>query len=420
MNVQNIRAVRTGLATMALAAAGALVFAGCTTGDAGGAPSADGGTEPTAGSCGSVPEIGAQDPDGLLAGFSDDIQAGYNGYPFPIEESTWAEWQSPKSGDYTAAIVGQAPSAPSIATYLEALASALDSAGVDIVLNVAPNDPRDVPGQIQMFNQALSLKPDIIFFIPAAPEAAIDLVAQAADAGIPVVTGLGAVDSPSAINMVFNQNLQAMETAAGVVGAIEGNGTVLQVNGIPGVATQTFWEDGISKVLDLCPDVTVAGPVEGLFQPPVAQQAVVQYLATNPAGVDGVLQAGTMGWAIRDAFEQSGLPVPPITDNGASQGMAAWAAEQDDYAYFGTATPMVPLAEGAAEVGLKVLAGAGPKINQVVWKPYLVDSSNLDDVVDPSWEHSDPTDLAPDGVYFTDEQLAEFFNKPELGPQSAN
>ena len=66
------------------------------------------------------------------------------------------------------------------------------------------------------------------------------------------------------------------------------------------------------KALALCPDVTVAGQVQGLFQPPVAQQAVVQYLATNPAGVDAVLQAGTMGWAIRDAFEQSGLPVPPI------------------------------------------------------------------------------------------------------------
>ena len=39
-------------------------------------------------------------------------------------------------------------------------------------------------------------------------------------------------------------------------------------------------------------------------------------------------------------------------------------------------------------------------------------------IVDPSWVPEDGTDLAPEGVYFTDEQIAEFFNSPELGPQS--
>jgi hypothetical protein len=42
----------------------------------------------------------------------------------------------------------------------------------------------------------------------------------------------------------------------------------------------------------------------------------------------------------------------------------------------------------------------------------------LSTTVDPSWSDSDGTDLSPDGVYFTDKQIAEFFNNPDLGPQS--
>jgi len=100
--------------------------------------------------------------------------------------------------------------------------------------------------------------------------------------------------------------------------------------------------------------------------------------------------------------------------------MVAYAAATDGYPYVGTATPPVDMARMAAQVGVKILAGAGPKLNHIVWAPYVVDSSNLADIVDPSWVPEDGTDLAPEGVYFTDEQTAEFFSSPELGPQTAD
>ncbi|MDF2573109.1 MAG: hypothetical protein K0S05_21 [Agromyces sp.] len=410
---------RLGVAASALVAVGALGLAGCATTGTPTSNAPAGGGEPAADGCGSVPQIGSNDPNGLLDGFSPEIQDSYNAYPFEIKESAWAGWKSEKSDGFTAAIVGQAPAAPFIAVYQETLTASLEAAGVDIVLDVAPNDPTDVPGQMQMFGQALSLKPDIIFYNPAAPEPSVDLVAQAHDAGIPVVAVVVPIDSEYAINTTYNANLQAMRSAAGIMDAIGGSGSILEVDGVPGIPNQLFWEDGTAKALELCPDVTVAGEVQGLFQPPLAQQAVVQFLATNPAGVDAVLQAGTMGWAIRDAFVQAGQPVPPISDIGGSQGMAAYAAANEDYPYFGSATPPIDMAQAAVQLGLKTLAGAGPKVNQVVWEPYPVDASNLADIVDPSWSESDPTDLAPEGVYYSDEQIAEFFANPELGPQSA-
>lgn len=398
-------------AAMALAALGALVLAGCspTTGDSSPDPS---GTSAADGECGSVPQIGANDPDGLLADFTPEVQAGYNGFPYEIQKSAWADWKSEKTDGYTAAIVGQAPAAPFIAAYQDALVTALEDAGVGVVLNVAPSDPTDVPGQLQQFAQAMSLKPDVIFFNAAAPEPSLDLVEEAHAAGIPVISVVASIDSPYAISLTYNQVLQSMGTASRLFGDIGGSGSVLEVLGIPGISSEVFWEAGRDEALALCPDIDIVGSVQGFFQPPIAQQATVQYLATNPAGVDAVIQAGTMGWAIRDAFTQSGQPVPPIQDVGASRGMAAYALANPDYSYVGTATPPIAMAQAAAEFGIKVLEGAGPKVNQVVWAPFVVDSSNLSEVADDSWKLEDGTDLAPEGVYFTAEQLAEFFTKP--------
>ncbi|APZ35409.1 hypothetical protein BOH66_15020 [Microbacterium aurum] len=416
--VKSTRFRRIRVAATALAAVGALSLAGCSATSSTPDNTPDAGQTPAADGCGSVPQIGAIDPGDLLSGFSSDVQTGYNAYPYEIQESAWSDWKPDKTEGFTAAIVGQAPAAPFIAAYQGALADSLEAYGVDVVLNVAPNDPTDVPGQLQQFGQALSLKPDIIFFNAAAPEAALDLVSQAHDAGIPVISMVSQIDSPYAISVTYNANLQAMVGAAYTLQNIGGEGSILEVTGIPGISNEIAWEDGTEKALALCPDVTVAGQAQGMFQPPVAQQAVVQYLATNPAGVDAVLQAGTMGWAIRDAFEQSGIPVPPIADIGASQGFAAWAAADPAYPYVGTSTPAVPMAQSAAQIGVKVLSGAGPKLNHIVWEPYLVTADDLSSIVDPSWVPEDGTDLAPDGVYFTDEQIAEFFNSPELGPQS--
>jgi ribose transport system substrate-binding protein len=77
------------------------------------------------------------------------------------------------------------------------------------------------------------------------------------------------------------------------------------------------------------------------------------------------------------------------------------------------------MAKAAAQVGLKVLEGAGPKINQIIWAPYLVDRSNLSKVIDKSWSQTDNSDIAPNGIYLTNSQIAQFFTHPELGPQSA-
>lgn len=401
------RAPRTALASAALVTAALLGIAGCTA-----TPT----TEPTGSApegCGVVPDQGANDPNNLLADFPEEIVDGFNLYPYEIKASAWADYVSPKEDGFTAALVGMPPASPFIATMTETIRSSLAEAGVEIIADFAPDDPSNVPLQLQQFNEALALKPDVIIYTPIAPEPSIELVKAAFDAGIPVVAAQTPIDSEYAVSVTRNATLGIAEVTAGTLGAIGGEGTVLRVGGIPGIPNTTFADLGTDLILESCPGVTVAGEVTGFFQPAVAQAEVLKYLATNPLGVDAVLQSGTMGLGIYNAFTESGLEVPPIADDGATQGFAAWALENPDYPYFGTTTPSVRTGEVVAEVALRILKGEGPKINQIVQNSVIVTQENLADYADPSAPISDGSDLAglPDD-YQPADRLDAFFNNP--------
>lgn len=403
---------RPGLIGTAVVTLAALGLAGCSASqDAGSAAQPVGSA--AAGQCGSVPDLGANDPDGLLAEFSPETAAAYNAYPLPIKKSAWADWKSEKDGRYTAAIVGMPPASAFVNVLLDTVRKELAAADVEIVADLAPDDPTNVPLQLQQFSQAVALKPDVIFFIPLAAEPSIDAVKSAGEAGIPVISLQSIVDSEYAVSVAGNSVLQAMKAGASTLEAMGGKGNVLRVTGIPGISTELYAEEGFQNVLELCPDVTVAGEVTGFFEATTAQTATLQYLATNPAGVDAVLQSGTMGLGVLNAFQESGLEVPPVADLGATQGFASWALQNAEYPYVGSTTPTVRQGQVSVDIAMRILKGGGPKINQFVNDPFIVDRSNLEELVDPAWKTTDSTDLVGDPeLFFPDAALKEFFNKP--------
>jgi ribose transport system substrate-binding protein len=402
----------------ALLGVGALVITGCSA-PAPAASGSSGGSAPAhaspaaAGTCGYVPTDGAKDPSGLLADFPKKIAEGYALYPYEIRKSAWAGYKSKKNDGFTAAIVGMPPASPFIASMSKAIRASLKDKGVKIVGEFAPDDPSNVPLQLQQFNEALSLKPDVIIYTAIAPEPSVNLAKAAHDAGIPLVAAQVPIDSEYAVSVTRNTPLAIAQVTAGTLGAIGGKGNVLRVDGIPGIPVSTFASLGIDAVLKNCPEVKVAGSVTGFFQPATAQAEVQKFLATNPAGVDAVLQAGTMGVGIRNAFEESGMEVPPIADDGSSQGFSSWALANPNYPYFGTTTPSVRTGEAVVDVALRILKGEGPKINQIVEPSVIVSRDNLAEVAKPSWGKDDLTDLAgnPKDFLPTD-RLNTFFSKP--------
>jgi ribose transport system substrate-binding protein len=397
-----------------LLAVGALALAGCA---GTGTPDSSGSDNPVGDACGTVPAIAPNDPSGLVAGLSEDLQAAYNAYPLEVQESAWADFTSPKTSGWKAAIVGMPPANPFIGQLQGAIKADLEAEGFDIVADFAPDVVSNVPLQIQQLQEAIALKPDVIFYVPIAPEPALETVKSAYDAGIPVISTQIALDTPYAVSVAMNAVAQAMITGAGVLKAAGGEGEVLHVTGIPGLGTTIDGEAGFSNVLDLCPNVTLAGEAPGAFNPATAQAEVLKFLATHPAGVDMVFQDGTMGLPALNAFLESGVdPVPPITDTGGSQGFASWALQNPDYAYFGSTTSAGQQAAATVSVGKRILAGGGPKMNQIAYAPLIVDRENLADIADPSWPITDMTQLEnPPDTLLTPSQLDEFFTNPSAG-----
>ena len=179
---------RTVIVTGAAAAVAALGLAACssvattansgTTGTASatassGAASSAAATasaSAAAGACGSIPTVAPQDPSGVLAKLPASVTAAYNGYTSPIAPSAWAHWKPGHAGPYKVAIVWNPPINTFIVDTLKAMTAALKAAGnVDIISATAPQSPSDVPGNIQLYNEAVAEKPDLIISLPSRP-----------------------------------------------------------------------------------------------------------------------------------------------------------------------------------------------------------------------------------------------------------
>lgn len=410
------RTIKRGL-TVGAAIFMTTLLAGCSNGGAtsGEDNAAEAGENAGAATCGEVPQLPVEDPDGLLEEFDEEIAAYYNGSPNPVLESAWADWTPDHEGPYTAALVTNTRDNPFWTDLADGAKETLEEAGVEIVADLAAPDAVDVATQAQQFQQALSQNPDIILLGALAPDPAIEMVEDAAAEGVPVISMHLATNSDKAISLSFNGVLDAMQTGAGVAEALGGEGSVLHVHGVPGVPSDIDATTGFEAVLDSCPDLTLAGEVDGMYGTADAQQAVVEYLATNPAGVDAAFQSGVMGLGVLQGFDQAGQSLTAIADIGMSKGSLATAQADSDLQFFGTAQPAYSMGETMSDVALRVLAGQGPKINQFVIALPTVTGDNYDAVWDDSFEVTDQSGLAGDpDAYFPEEHLDQLFNNPEL------
>src|SRR3546814_2770889 len=118
------------------------------------------------------------------------------------------------------------------------LMDALEASGnVNVVADLAPKDPTDVPGQLQQFNQAVAQKPDLIILMPLAAEPFVQPIEAAAEAGIPTVTPWLPVPAKGAFGISQNDWLAAAKISANVAASVGGAGDVLMVHGIPGITS---------------------------------------------------------------------------------------------------------------------------------------------------------------------------------------
>lgn len=402
------------LAALATATTSLVACGGSSTPAGAGGSTATSQTSTAAGTCGSVPTIAPKDTSGALTSLGAPVSANYNGFTQPVEASAWKDWKPSHAAPYKVAISWPPPINAFQSETLSGVKKALTSSGqVTITKELAPTSPSDVPGQLQQINQLISDKPDLIVVQPIAPGPSVEVMNAAAKAGIPVVSAWNSTPTASAVSVGLNNFLQAATVAAKVVTAMGGKGDILLVHGIPGIQQDSDAMAGYKAVLALCPNIKVAGEVTGGYVNATAKAAVLQFLSTHPAGVDGVLQSGTMGLGVLNAFQQLGKKVPPLADLGSSRGTVAYAHQNSStFQQFGTSTPDTAIGVAIGKVALKMLAGDGPKVNQIITQPVYITNENLGQIYQTGWEPTSTADAAgPSDDFMSDAYLATFFAK---------
>jgi len=375
--------------------------------------SSGGGTQTAAAlppGCGTVPQKGVNDPDGVIAKLGAAYTTAYNGYAATVHASPWATWKPKGSGPYTIGISVSQLSNPWQATLFNTVKD-----GIAKLPNVGKVIPLvstfQVSNQLQQFRSLIAQKVDLIVYEPLAPDAFVPAVTEATKAGIPSLSIVNTTPAADTINLAPNAYFHGASMAAELAKAIGGKGTVLGVHAIPGVATDRDTFAGFKAALAQCPQITLDDSVTGQFSDAVAKTEVLKYLSAHPGKIAGVVQSGVMASGIISAFQQAGRPVPPVADAGAEKGALAWWRDHES-TYKGVGAGMGPAAFGDAAVRVtgRLLAGDGVKVSDIVANQTIITSANLSQWVDASWTLSTPGSAeGPAGVYAPDSYLDPLF-----------
>jgi ribose transport system substrate-binding protein len=371
--------------------------------------------------CGGVPNIAPNDPDGLLAKLKlpKSVQHDYTGWTQQIRASQWANWKPKGKAPYKVAVVWSAPSNSWNAYVLQLIPKFLKRSPLvdkNIIITTASSQTA-VSEQVQQYNAAVQQGADIILTNALSATALQPAIEAAAKQGIPTVSEINTVDSPAAVSISPNTYLDAAYAADQMVKALNGKGNVLQVLGVPGTSTVIDEQKAWMTIFNGCPGINVIGEVPAFYSVALAKTGVLQFLSTHSQSVDGVIETAVMTPGILQAFQQAGRPVPFITDISAQKGfLAYWKANQGKgykaSASLGGATSAADL---TVKTMLRMLAGQGPKVSQLIWRHPTLGSAGVQKFVPSAWTPDTVGTVEnPKATWWTDRDLDHFFNHPNL------
>ena len=369
--------------------------------------------------CGSVPHATVHAERGATAGIPANVLANYTGYAYPLRKSPWAHWKPKHKPPYTVAIAYTALLNPFTTYQYNLLQKHLHrSKLVGKVIAVTTASATDPTQALQEYQGVLQQKPDLIIQLNPFAQPLQPLVDAAAKKGIPTISMINDYgDDPNVVNVPPNTYLQAAIPAAGLAKVLKGKGNVLWVHSIPGTSADIQETNAFKAALALCPDIKLAGEINGFYSPPATKGATLQFLATHPQPVDGFGQVAVMAPYVVQGFQQAGRPIPPMADPAAQRGEVAYWAQHLSSGYHAIGTVGGPTLNALlpVRIALRMLAGQGLKVNRVIAKTVIVDDSNVSKFAKGDWTLDTPGPVDPPlSMFITEKQLDSFFNNPKL------
>lgn len=386
----------------------AAVAAGCGS-------SSSEGKSAGAASAPSVTTQTASASSGIAAGLPGALSAQYVGLPKPPAKSVYSSFaavKGPWKVCYSESFQGN-PWRVSLANEMKRLAKEYEKAGLVSSFTMSVSN-EDVARQNQQIRQFVQQGCSIIFSVAGSATGLNAAVQYAYEKGVPFVTMAGSVTSSDAVNVDSNYYVLGEELAK-VTGEVN---NVLMVKGIEGQPIAALQNEGAKKEWSSLGTKVVA-EVNGNWTPSTTKQAVLNAIATHPQSIGAVWSTGSESVEIAEAFAQSGRKLPLITASISGDALGYWKAHPE-FRFSGVAIAPSWTAETGWRVGMRTLAGKGPKIDPIMVPIPTVSQSEL-----PSLYQScmTPTSSSVFPVVKSDplpEALMNaYFEKPgEVGPYS--
>jgi ribose transport system substrate-binding protein len=209
--------------------------------------------------------------------------------------------------------------------FWQAVKAGADQAGADLGANVTfegPDNETQVDRQIDQLAAALSRNPDAIGFAALDSQAAIPLLQQAKDAGIPVIAFDSGVDSDIPLATATTDNVAASALAADVMAElIGGEGKVAVVAHDQTSRTGIDRRDGfVNRIAEAYPNIEIVSVQYGGGDQLQSTEITKSILLANPdlKGIFGTNEGSAIG--VANGKQELGSQVVAIGfDSGAAQ-----------------------------------------------------------------------------------------------------
>lgn len=169
----------------------------------------------------------------------------------------------------------------------------------------------DVNNEITSMENVIPTHPAAIILQPLDIAAMQASIAQANQAGIPVVLCASGSQGTDFVTWVdVDAYATGYEAADNLAKELNGKGQVAMFNGVPGNSSEVIWNDGARAALAKYPGIKIVGQYYEDWSIPKARSEAADMIASHP-NVDGVFAGGSEGAVgVMEAYASAHKPMP--------------------------------------------------------------------------------------------------------------
>jgi ABC-type sugar transport system substrate-binding protein len=311
----------------------------------------------------------------------------YTGYQYFIKmyPNGYANWSPPKPPwkfCYNDSYIGNAWRADSLATY-QRIFTQLKADGLATGTLDVTESNNNISLQLAQLESQIRSGCNVIISIPGSPTGLNAGIAEARQKGVLFIADEAAVDSGNAINVTFNDYYAQKTLTAWVMKAMGGKGNVVNVLGIPGETQTAASISADDAVFASNHNVKVLGTVYGQWTAATVKSVMLEFLATHPEVVNGIIDNGASGLSAEQALQQDGRPLAKTADYSAECGfLAFWKQTHIDT--IAQSQGGGPALYEAVEVALRMMAGQKPVVNSIFYPLPIITAQNFDQYYKPT------------------------------------